>query len=42
VLEGHGLIELDFASVGLEIGGIKAMDFFGDGNFYLLLAAGHS
>jgi glyoxylase-like metal-dependent hydrolase (beta-lactamase superfamily II) len=41
-LEGRELVELDFAGVGLEIGGFKALDFFGDGSFYLLQATGHS
>lgn len=40
--EGRELIELDFAGADLEIGGFKALDFFGDGSFYLLEAAGHS
>jgi hypothetical protein len=39
--EGRDLIELDFSS-GLEIGGFKAVDFFGDGSLYLLQASGHS
>lgn len=39
--EGRELIELDFSS-GLKIGGFDALDFFGDGSFYLLHAPGHS
>jgi hypothetical protein len=40
-LEGRDLIELEFGDT-LEIGGFKAVDFFGDGSFYLLQASGHS
>lgn len=39
--EGRELVELDFAS-GIDIGGFKAVDFFGDGSFYLLQTSGHS
>jgi glyoxylase-like metal-dependent hydrolase (beta-lactamase superfamily II) len=39
--DGRDLIELDFGQE-FEIGGFKAMDFFGDGSFYLLQASGHS
>jgi glyoxylase-like metal-dependent hydrolase (beta-lactamase superfamily II) len=34
--------ELDFTSSDLHIGGLKALDYFGDGSFYLLDAPGHS
>jgi hypothetical protein len=40
-LEGRDLVELEFGDT-LEIGGFKAVDFFGDGSFYLLQASGHS
>ena len=39
--EGREVLELEFNS-GLEIGGFKALDFFGDGSFYLLQASGHT
>jgi len=39
--EGRDLVEIDFGD-GFEIGGFKAVDFFGDGSFYLLQASGHS
>jgi len=35
-LEGRRLIETSFQDSGLEIGGFRAYDFFGDGSFYLL------
>lgn len=41
-LEGRELIQLDFAGVGLEIGGFSTLNFFGDASFYLLQAMGHS
>jgi hypothetical protein len=40
--EGQNVIELDFSSTGLDIGGFAALDIFGDGSFYLLAAPGHS
>jgi hypothetical protein len=33
---GRQLREIDFEVSGLEIGGYRAFDFFGDGSFYLL------
>jgi glyoxylase-like metal-dependent hydrolase (beta-lactamase superfamily II) len=39
--EGRELVELDF-STGLDIGGFPAIDFFGDGSFYILKSPGHS
>jgi hypothetical protein len=39
--EGREVVELDF-STGLDIGGFPAIDFFGDGSFYILNAPGHS
>lgn len=38
---GRELIQLDFSS-DLEIGGFPAIDYFGDGSFYILQAQGHS
>ena len=40
----HGKIvqEVDFSSQAVKIGGFDALDFFGDGSFYLLNAPGHS
>ncbi|OJI99599.1 hypothetical protein ASPVEDRAFT_128900 [Aspergillus versicolor CBS 583.65] len=38
---GRQLREIDFVP-GLEIGGFRAMDFFGDGSFYLLDSPGHA
>ncbi|WQF79199.1 Putative metallo-beta-lactamase, ribonuclease Z/Hydroxyacylglutathione hydrolase [Colletotrichum destructivum] len=47
--EGREVRELDFSSgggasgaAGLEIGGLRALDYFGDGSFYLLSAPGHA
>lgn len=40
--EGHDIVELDFSSSGLEIVWFSAIDFFGDGSFYLLAAPGYS
>jgi len=40
--EGRELLELDFSNTNLEIGGFKAVDFFGDSSFYLLQAQGHT
>jgi hypothetical protein len=40
-MEGQDLVKLEFDE-GLEIGGFRAVDFFGDGSFYLLQASGHS
>jgi hypothetical protein len=36
------LREIDFAPGGLQIGQFKAVDFFGDGSFYLLDTPGHA
>jgi len=41
VLEGREVIEVVF-NTGLEIGGFPALDFFGDGSFYLLQGPGHT
>ncbi|TID00188.1 Cytochrome P450 monooxygenase mpaDE [Colletotrichum higginsianum] len=48
--EGREVRELDFsrggdasgAAAGLEIGGLRALDYFGDGSFYLISAPGHA
>lgn len=40
--EGRGVHELDFSTSDLEIGTLKAIDYFGDGSFYLLSAPGHA
>lgn len=34
--------ELDFTASNLSVGGFKALDYFGDGSFYLLSAPGHA
>ncbi|KAK1724157.1 hypothetical protein CaCOL14_004695 [Colletotrichum acutatum] len=40
--EGREVRELDFTSTDIEIGGLKALDYFNDGSFYLLSAPGHA
>ncbi|KAK2054099.1 metallo-beta-lactamase superfamily protein [Colletotrichum caudatum] len=41
--QGREVRELDFGGAGgLEIGGLRALDYFGDGSFYLLSAPGHA
>ncbi|KAF7327361.1 Metallo-beta-lactamase superfamily protein [Mycena kentingensis (nom. inval.)] len=40
-LDGHKVVKIDLASSNLTIGGMKAVDKFGDGSFYLLDAPGH-
>lgn len=40
--EGRDVRELDFSSTEIEIGGLKALDYFNDGSFYLLSAPGHA
>src|SRR5262245_15618148 len=39
--ENRELHELSFPSSSLQIGNFNALDFFGDGSFYLLDAPGH-
>ncbi|KAI0020989.1 beta-lactamase-like protein [Xylariomycetidae sp. FL0641] len=39
---GRELRELDFAATGLRVGRFPALDYFGDGSFYLLDAPGHA
>jgi glyoxylase-like metal-dependent hydrolase (beta-lactamase superfamily II) len=36
------LVEISFTETKLEIGGLRAFDYFGDGSFYLLDAPGHA
>ncbi|KAJ7654512.1 beta-lactamase-like protein [Mycena polygramma] len=38
---GHQVTKLDFATANLTFSGIKAIDYFGDGSFYLLNTPGH-
>jgi glyoxylase-like metal-dependent hydrolase (beta-lactamase superfamily II) len=42
--EGRSLREIDFDAEGngLKLGQYKAMDFYGDGSFYLLDTPGHA
>ncbi|EFQ35571.1 metallo-beta-lactamase superfamily protein [Colletotrichum graminicola M1.001] len=40
--QGREVRELDFGAADLEIGGLGALDYFGDGSFYLLSAPGHA
>jgi len=43
--EGRSLIELDFSNSSastLKVGGLRAIDWFDDGSFYLLEAPGHT
>lgn len=40
--EGREVHELDFSTTDFEIGTLKALDYFGDGSFYLLSAPGHA
>ncbi|KAJ7776789.1 hypothetical protein DFH07DRAFT_720055, partial [Mycena maculata] len=37
---GHNITELDFSARNLTFSGLKAIDFFGDGSFYLLNTPG--
>ncbi|KAJ7696570.1 hypothetical protein B0H17DRAFT_1198081 [Mycena rosella] len=38
---GHTVTELDFTTTNLTFSGLKAIDYFGDGSFYLLNTPGH-
>ncbi|KAJ7170485.1 beta-lactamase-like protein [Mycena crocata] len=38
---GHNVTELDFAGTNLTFSSLKAIDYFGDGSFYLLNTPGH-
>ena len=40
--EGREVKEIDFETTDLRLGQFRAMDFFGDGSFYLLDAPGVS
>lgn len=40
--EGREVKEIDFQTTDLRLGQFRAMDFFGDGSFYLLDAPGVS
>ncbi|KAJ7578411.1 hypothetical protein C8J56DRAFT_1059867 [Mycena floridula] len=40
-LEGHDVVKVNFSNSTLAIGGFPAVDFFGDGSFYLLDVPGH-
>ncbi|KAI0543368.1 beta-lactamase-like protein [Xylaria curta] len=39
--EGRTLREIDFSTSSLKVGRFRALDFFGDGSFFLLDAPGH-
>ncbi|KAK3116737.1 hypothetical protein LTR53_002570 [Teratosphaeriaceae sp. CCFEE 6253] len=39
---GREVVELNFDGTELAIGGFKAVDYFGDGSFYLLDSPGHA
>ncbi|KAJ7130622.1 beta-lactamase-like protein [Mycena epipterygia] len=38
---GHNVTKIDFAASRLTFSGLKAVDYFGDGSFYLLDTPGH-
>ncbi|KAJ7130624.1 beta-lactamase-like protein [Mycena epipterygia] len=38
---GHNVTKIDFAASKLTFSGLKAVDYFGDGSFYLLDTPGH-
>ncbi|KAJ7776268.1 hypothetical protein B0H16DRAFT_1302337, partial [Mycena metata] len=38
---GREVVKIDFATANLTFSGLKAIDFFGDGSFYLLDTPGH-
>jgi hypothetical protein len=40
--DGREVIELDFSDAQLTVGGLRAIDWFQDGSFYLLEALGHT
>ncbi|KAF7360674.1 Metallo-beta-lactamase superfamily protein [Mycena venus] len=40
-LAGHHITRLDFTNATLNFSGLKAIDYFGDGSFYLLDTPGH-
>ncbi|KAL4792057.1 metallo-beta-lactamase superfamily protein [Aspergillus venezuelensis] len=39
---GRDVVELDFSGASIEIGGFPAIDYFGDGSFFLLQTKGHT
>jgi hypothetical protein len=39
---GHNITKVDFANSKLTFSGLKAVDYFGDGSFYLLNTPGVS
>ncbi|KAJ7604147.1 hypothetical protein FB45DRAFT_957998 [Roridomyces roridus] len=39
---GHNITEVDFSNTKLSFSGLPAIDFFGDGSFYLLNTPGHA
>jgi hypothetical protein len=41
LFRGRTLREVDFSTSSIKIGKFRALDFFGDGSFYLLDAPGH-
>ncbi|KAK7025199.1 Metallo-beta-lactamase superfamily protein [Favolaschia claudopus] len=40
-LEGRTVTKIDFSTANLTFSGLKAIDFFGDGSFYLVNTPGH-
>ena len=40
--KGRELMELDFSKSSIQIGRFKALDYFGDGSFYILDSPGHA
>ncbi|KAL4909011.1 hypothetical protein BDW74DRAFT_165687 [Aspergillus multicolor] len=40
--QGREVIELDFTEAAMNIGGFPAIDYFGDGSFFLLHSKGHT
>ncbi|KAL4817530.1 metallo-beta-lactamase superfamily protein [Aspergillus spinulosporus] len=40
--QGREVIELDFSSASMSIGGFPAIDYFGDGSFFLMSSEGHT
>ncbi|KAJ7334282.1 beta-lactamase-like protein [Mycena albidolilacea] len=38
---GHNVTKIDFTAANLTFSGLKAIDYFGDGSFYLLNTPGH-
>ncbi|PLB46303.1 metallo-beta-lactamase superfamily protein [Aspergillus steynii IBT 23096] len=40
--DGREVVELDFSNVPSRVGGFPAVDYFGDGSFFLLRSFGHT